>query len=258
MRPLFVSHGAPTLPFDDVPARDFLAGLGTTMKRPRAILVISAHWETERPMVNSVRVNDTIHDFYGFPAPLYDLRYPAPGDPALALKVVERLAAAGIEAGIDPERGLDHGAWVPLLMAWPKADIPVVQLSVQPHLGAAHHLAVGQALQALADEDILILASGSATHNLGAFRTRTGDDEPDWVRSFADWLNLALIEGRTEDVIQYRQAGPNAVQNHPTEEHLLPLFVSLGAAGPQARAERLHSSQTFGILRMDAWAFESA
>jgi 4,5-DOPA dioxygenase extradiol len=142
---LFVSHGAPTLPFDDVPARDFLRGLGRQISKPRAILIASAHWDSETPMVNSVKRNDTIHDFHGFPQPLYDLRYAAPGDAGLAAKVSDLLAAAGMTAGSDPSRGLDHGAWVPLSLMYPEADIPVVQLSVQGGRDAAHHIALGRA-----------------------------------------------------------------------------------------------------------------
>ena len=127
---LFVSHGAPTLPFDDVPAREFLRGLGQSLGKPRAILIASAHWDTPSPMVNSVAVNSTIHDFHGFPRPLYDLRYAAPGDAALAADVAARLAGAGQPARTDTARGLDHGAWVPLSLMYPDANIPVVQLSV--------------------------------------------------------------------------------------------------------------------------------
>ena len=136
LRPLFVSHGAPTLPFEDVPARHFLAGLAATMPRPRAIVVASAHWETRIPTVNAVARNETIHDFHGFPPELYRLAYPAPGAPDLAGRVVDLLAAAGLPAAIDTTRGLDHGAWVPLMLAWPDAGIPVIQLSLQTHLGA--------------------------------------------------------------------------------------------------------------------------
>src|SRR5262245_44734816 len=121
---LFLSHGAPTLPLTETQARTFLAGLGAQVPRPKAILVISAHWETEGPTANAVGVNDTIHDFYGFPRPLYAMRYPAPGAPQLASRVVDLLRASGFDCAIDTKRGLDHGAWVPLLLAYPRADIP--------------------------------------------------------------------------------------------------------------------------------------
>jgi 4,5-DOPA dioxygenase extradiol len=255
IRPLFISHGAPTLPFEDVAARRFLAGLAGTMPRPRAILAVSAHWETRVPTVNAVEHNPTVHDFSGFPDALYKLSYPAPGDPALASRVIDLLGDAGLATKSDASRGIDHGAWVPLLLAWPEADIPVVQLSVQSHLGPGHHLELGRALAPLAAEDVLIMGSGSFTHDLSSWRGQAGMAEPEWVTSFADWMDAALAEGRTCDLLSYRHLAPNAARNHPTEEHLLPLFVAMGAGSPDAAATRLHTSTTYGVLRMDAYAF---
>jgi 4,5-DOPA dioxygenase extradiol len=256
---LFVSHGAPLLPIMDAPARHFLEQLGRELPRPKAILVASAHWETERPMVNAVAVNDTIHDFHGFPLELYQLRYPAPGAPDLARRVLEVLGEAGLECGVDPARGLDHGAWVPLLLMYPAADIPVAQVSVQSHLGPKHHLALGCALAALPGEDVLIVASGSFTHDLSRFRGHGIDDpmQPD-VIAFADWFDHALTERRVPDLLAYREQAPYAERNHPSEEHLLPLYVAMGAAGETAEPRRLHASAQFSILRMDAYAFAQA
>lgn len=246
---LFVSHGAPTLVFDDIPARSFLKGLEERVGRPRAILAVSAHWETAMPEVNAPAVNETIHDFYGFPEPLYALRYPAPGSAELASRVAELTGAA-----IDGARGLDHGAWVPLMLAWPGADIPVAQLSIQTEAGPRHHLELGRLLAPLREEGVLVLASGGFTHNLRELaRSGGGAAEPAWVTRFSDWVDAALVEGRIEDLLAYRRLAPDALRNHPTEEHFLPLFVALGAGG---RAERLHSSTTMGALRMDAYAFQ--
>jgi len=252
---LFVSHGAPTLPLDDCPARDFMLRLGKQLPRPDAILVVSAHWDTDSPLVNSVAWNDTIHDFYGFSEPLYRLQYPAPGSAALADRVVTALGSAGLRASIDVQRGLDHGAWVPLLIMYPGHDIPVVQLSIQSRLGTEHHVHLGNALTSLR-EHILVLGTGSFTHNL-RLMDRSGLDapEPSWVREFSDWIDRALVEHRTEDLIQYRSLAPYAVRAHPEDDHFMPLFVALGAGGNEARVERLHSSTTFGTLRMDAYAF---
>lgn len=258
LSPIFLSHGSPTLPFEDASARDFLTTLSTQMERPKAILMISAHWETHVPTVNAVASNDTIHDFYGFPAPLYQLRYPAPGSAALAERVTELLADAALPSAFDHQRGLDHGAWVPLMLAWPDADIPVVQLSVQTDLGPAHHLALGRALAPLQDEGVLIIGSGSYTHDLSSFRTPGLEDNPEWVQVFANWFDAALAEGRTEDLLSYRSLAPEAAHNHPTEEHLLPLYVALGAAGPDWKARHLHQSITHHVLRMDAYAFDRA
>lgn len=256
---LFLSHGSPMTPLLDIPARHFLAGLGATLARPRAILVASAHWETPAPEVNAVAVNDTIHDFYGFPRPLYELRYPAPGDKALAQRVLALLGASGLKGTIDHERGLDHGAWVPLLLAYPEADIPVVQLSLQAHRGPAYHLALGRAIAALRAEGVLVIGSGSWTHDLrrGGRGAIDAPDTPDVV-AFCDWMNAALLEGRTADLLDYRKLAPHGAEQHPTEEHLLPLFVAMGAAmgkADVAKAERIHASGTYGFLRMDSYAF---
>jgi 4,5-DOPA dioxygenase extradiol len=254
MAPIFVSHGSPTLLFDEVPARDFLRELGRTLPRPKAILVVSAHWETNIPALNAVAVNETIHDFGGFPQILFDQRYPAPGAPALAERIAGLIRASGLPAGIDHARGLDHGAWVPLKLMYPANDIPVLQLSVQTELGPAHHLKLGKALRPLVDEGILIVASGSFTHDMRSVAWRGANEEPAWVREFADWMVKALAEGRTDDLVNYRRLAPHAARNHPTEEHILPLFVALGA-GAGAPAAHLHQSLTFSVLRMDAYAF---
>ena len=255
---LFLSHGAPTLPLTDTPARAFLQQLGLALERPKAILVISAHWETTVPTVNAVDSNETIHDFGGFPRALYDLRYSAPGSPTLAARVAAQLRAGGFDCNIDKRRGLDHGAWVPLLLMYPQADIPVLELSVQPHLGPEHHLRVGRALAPLRDEGVLIIGSGSFTHDLSEFRGHgPNDPAPDWVNSFADWFDVALTNNQTDDLLDYRRQAPFAAKNHPTEEHLLPLYVALGAAGEDARAKRLHASSTYSVLRMDVYAFQA-
>ena len=258
---MFLSHGSPVLPLTDAPAKRFLAGLGAAIDqrygRPKAILVASAHWETDTPDVGAMAVNDTIHDFHGFPPALYRLRYPAPGLGDLAGRVAARLREAGFAASTDPARGLDHGAWVPLLSMYPEADIPVGQLSIQPHLGPEHHLRLGKALAPLREEGMLILGSGGLTHNLreiGAFRDTPDAASPPWVADFAAWMDAALAGRRIGDLLAYRRLAPHAVRNHPTDEHLLPLFVALGAGG-DAVPEHVHDSATYGILRMDAYAF---
>jgi len=244
---LFVSHGAPTLPFDDVPARDFLQALGQQIGKPRAILVASAHWDTDVPETNSVAINDTIHDFGGFPQALYDIRYPASGDALLARNVT---ALTG--GKVNTTRGLDHGAWVPLMLMYPDADIPVIQLSVQSRAGAAHHIALGRRIAGLREDDVLVIGSGGFVHNLGRLAPQ-GAPEPDWSREFSDWIHDRLVSGDEMALADYRRLAPHAVQAHPTEEHFMPLFVAMGASREAAR--RLHSSATFGSLRMDAYSF---
>ena len=253
---LFISHGSPMLPLRDQPARDFLRGLAGQLARPKAILVASAHWDTERPEITGVTVNTTIHDFFGFPPALYELHYPAPGDAALAAEIAATLGVHGLETSIEAARGLDHGAWVPLMLMYPAHDIPVMQLSIQSYLGPEHHLRLGQALVSLRARGVLVIGSGGLTHNLR--RQRAPDENapsaPD-VDAFAAWMNTALTENWIADLVDYRRQAPNADAQHPTEEHLLPLFVARGAAGADARATRLHASTSHGVLRMDTYAF---
>jgi 4,5-DOPA dioxygenase extradiol len=240
---LFLSHGAPTLPLTDTPARAFLSRLGRSIGRPKAILVISAHWESDGPEVSAVARNETIHDFHGFPRELYEISYPAPGAPSLASGIADLLRAADLGCLIDNRHGLDHGAWVPLMLMYPAADIPVLQLSIQPHLGPAHHLRLGRVLAKLRDAGLLVIGSGSLTHDLSEFRGQDPNaPAPDWVNGFADWIGDALATSRIDDLLGYRRLAPFAVKNHPSEEHLLPLFAALGAAGEDWRAERLHAS----------------
>ncbi len=253
---IFVSHGAPTLALDPSPARDFLKMLGTATATPSAILVVSAHWETGAPMLSDAETPETIHDFYGFPEALYQLSYPAPGAPGVAARARDLLNGAGLgPAGLET-RGLDHGAWVPLMLAYPDAQVPMTQLSIQPHKDPAHHYRIGEALRPLKDEGVLILASGGLTHNLREFRGRAPDAEaPEWVAQFDEWFGWAVAEGRIDDMLNYRTRAPEAVRNHPTDEHLLPLFVALGAGDPCVPGRHLHKSHSYGVLAMDSYAF---
>src|SRR5262250_1308100 len=163
---LFLSHGSPMHAIEPGAAGKAWERLGRALPRPRAVLMASAHWETSVPMLTGNQKPQTIHDFGGFPAELFAIRYPAPGDSALATRAVALLKSAGITAGVDGCRGLDHGAWVPLRWMYPKHDVPVVQISVQPTLGTAHHVALGRALAPLADDGVLVVGSGHTTHNL--------------------------------------------------------------------------------------------
>lgn len=254
---IFVSHGAPTLALEPGPTRGFLAELGAGLGRPTAILVMSAHWETDQPAISAAAHPKTIHDFYGFPEALHRTQYPAPGAPALAREVRQRIVAAGLDGIITADRGLDHGAWVPLMLMYPEADIPVTQIAVQPRRGAAHHLRLGEMLRPLRDQGVLIMGSGSATHNLGEFgRHRYESSPPDWVSTFNDWLADAMAAGRTADLLDYRRLAPHAARNHPSEEHLLPLFAAYAAGTPGVLPRHLHHGYTYGVIGMDAWRFD--
>lgn len=260
---LFISHGAPSLALGDSPAKTFLGSLATLLPaRPTAILVISAHWEEHVATLNGPGKLDTIHDFGGFPAALYAMRYPASGSAALIERVRALLQADGLPCAIDKARGLDHGAWIPLMLAWPDADIPVAQLSLVAQAGVEDNLRVGRALATLRNEGVLIIGSGSFTHDLRdwIFRIRArGDqsaDQPDWVTDFSDWMHRHIVDGDFDALRHYRTQAPNARRNHPTEEHLMPLFVALAAAGDKPAATLLHSSADHGVLRMDAYRFD--
>ena len=257
---LFLSHGSPTLVIDPSAARTFLEGLSGLVPRPRAILVISAHFNASQPTLTASRQPDTIHDFRGFPDALYQLQYPSPGAHALAADVASLLREAGFDAVTDGERGLDHGAWIPLMLAWPDADIPVLQLSISMTHSPEWHYRLGQALQPLREEGVLIIGSGGATHNLRAFFTqRPGLDTPPppWVTDFAEWLAGRIEAGDHEAVLAAVQTGPHGQDNHPSMDHILPLFVALGAGGA-GPGKRLHKSTTYGILAMDAYSFGEA
>jgi 4,5-DOPA dioxygenase extradiol len=256
---LFLSHGSPMHAVQAGAAGKAWAALGKTLPRPRAVLIASAHWETSVPMLTGNPRPTTIHDFGGFPPELYKLRYPAPGAPDLAAQTVAILKDADITAGVDGCRGLDHGAWVPLSWMYPEADIPVVQLSVQPELGAAHHLRLGRALSPLAGENVLIIGSGHTTHNLRDWMTNPRRQEPlRYAEAFAGWVNDRLRTHDTAALTAYREQAPEASRAHPSEEHFLPLFVALGAAGKDAEAERVVEGFEAGALAMDSYLFRAA
>lgn len=260
MPSLFVSHGSPMLILTDCPARDFLSGLGEDIGRevgrPKAVLCISAHWEDDAAAVSGAARLETIHDFYGFPDALFAQRYDVPGDPALAETVAAALVQAGIETRIDPARGIDHGAWVPLKLMYPRGDIPVIQVAIGGGMDAAYHRRLGEALHPLRAEGILVLGSGAVTHNLHAFRGQAVDAAPQpWVVDFRDWVADAVKQAKWDDLLAYRARHPNGAVNHPTEDHIMPLFAAMGA-GSGAAGRLLHHSYTHSILAMDAFRFD--
>lgn len=255
---LFVSHGSPMILVEPGAARDFLSGLGDMLPRPDAIVVVSAHHDMAGAAVTNAARPGTIHDFGGFPEQLYRLHYPAPGAPGLAARIAALVEAAGVPVHADPARGFDHGAWVPLLLGWPAADIPVVQLSISSSHSPDWHHRIGRALAPLRAENVLVIGSGSMTHNLREVFTarRTVDSPvPDWVSGFADWMHERLAAGDTRAVLDAIETGPEGRRNHPTPDHLLPLYAALGAGGEGAAATRLHHSYTYGVLAMDAYSF---
>jgi len=253
---LYISHGSPRLLLEDTPARDFLRSYAASLPKPRAIVIASAHFGTSRPAVVGDAKPGMIYDFGGMPE-LRRLVYPAPGDSIVALKVAGLLEAAGFAPAVVTGHGYDHGTWVPLMLLYPDADIPVVQLSVQPHLGPGHHVGVGRALASLKGEDLLLIGSGSATHNLEEFYYgEHAADQPalPWVKAFTDWIHEKITAGRLDELERYRTLAPYAAENHPTDEHLMPLFIAIGA-GQGVAGRRVHSSTRSGVISMDTYAF---
>jgi 4,5-DOPA dioxygenase extradiol len=250
---LFLSHGTPTLAVEDNAFTRAWATLGRELPRPRQILMVSAHWDTTAPAVSSAAKPETLHDYSGFPRELYEVRYPAPGAPKLAARVQSLLDDAGVACAVDPMRGLDHGAWVPLKWMYPGADIPVTQLSVQSRRDARHHYQLGQALAPLRDEGVLVFGSGGIVHNLRELDwSRSGSVMP-WARSFNDWIAQKLEAGAMEELLDYRRLAPQPARAHPTEDHFDPFFVALGAGGLPAR--RLDFGFDMGSLGMDGYLF---
>ena len=254
---LFVSHGAPDLLLNPAATGALWSALGHRLPRPVAILVVSAHWESATPTVSATPRPATVHDFGGFPKAIYEMQYPAPGAVRLADRVMTLLAAAQLPVQTDHRRGLDHGAWVPLKLMHPAADIPVSQLSVLPHAGPAWHRQLGAALQPLRDEGVLILASGAITHNFGWLGAPGSRPYPPAVE-FAHWVEHTLSQADDAALIAYRRQAPHGASAHPTEEHLLPFFVAWGAADRNDRISRLVPEFTYGGLAMDAYLWQPA
>jgi 4,5-DOPA dioxygenase extradiol len=247
---LFISHGAPTLPISGLPARTFLAGLGPALGRPKAIVVVSPHWMTRGRAVKSPPRIATWHDFSGFPAELYTLKYEAPGDAALRARVLDLLGAAGVAAAASEDVKLDHGVWVPLRLMYPQADVPVVQVSATWDT-PRHYYDLGRALRPLAQEGVLLIGSGGLVHNLHEI-VFDGGGIPGWAQDFHDWCDAQIKAGDWDALCDYRRQAPAPERAHPTEDHLLPLFFAGGAGGA---ASALHNSFAHGSLSMATYGF---
>jgi len=252
---LFVSHGSPMTALGGDELTAVWDAVRPRLSRPDAIVMISAHWNTRLPIVGGSAQPETIHDFGGFPDELYEIRYPAPGAPALAQRIKQLLGDSDHAAGIDASHGLDHGAWVPLRVLFPAADIPVLQLSVQPERCARHHFALGAALLPLANENVLIIASGHMTHNLGELMAPGTERPSSEARAFRDWTHARLRSGQTDELLDWQQKAPGARAAHPTPEHFLPLFVALGAAGETHATESLGGGWIGAALAADNYLF---
>lgn len=256
---LFISHGAPTFVIEPSPARDFLGGLGARLGRPKAIVAISAHYETDRVHVSTAARPEMIYDFRGFPEPLYSIQYPAPGAPDLAERIAGMVEQAGLDVARE-DRGFDHGTWTPLVLMYPDADIPVVTVSISPAMGFAHHVQLGELLRPLRDEGVMILGSGGSTHNVRYLidMSNAGQSEPGWMARFRHWLGQAVAQRDTQALAAFRSQAPDAAQNHPTDDHYLPLLVTVGAAFPDEPLAQYDPLSAKPAVPMDIYVFGEA
>ena len=251
-RSLFLGHGAPTLATSAHPATDALRALGSRLGKPRAAIVVSPHREAAVFAPGAAAGFTAWYDFRGFARELYELRYAPAGDPALAARIERTLSAAGLPARVSDDARIDHGIWVPLRLIWPDADVPVVPIA-QTGEGPAAHLALGRALRPLIDDGCIVIGSGSITHNLGDLDLQDEYAEPpEWARAFDDWIAQRLAQADWDALVDYRTRAPHAAHAHPTEEHLLPLFVAAGAGGA---VETLFRGFSYGTVSLSAYAF---
>ena len=250
---LFIGHGAPTFALEPGELGPLLEELGARLAGAAAVLVVSPHWQTAQLRVMASVAPETIHDFGGFAPELYELDYPAPGHPELAAQTAQVLIEAGFEVALDERRGLDHGAWVPLRYLFPRADVPVFQLSMPYALDPAGALRLGRALLPLRERGVVIIGSGSVTHNLGEFRGPAAENSA-YVSEFRDWVRRAVLANATGDLVDYRRLAPHSVRAHPSEEHFLPLLVACGAAnGDPSRV--VDGGISYGMLSMESYVW---
>jgi 4,5-DOPA dioxygenase extradiol len=259
---LFVSHGSPMIAIEPVAACAFMQRLGPALDRafgrPRAIVAVSAHSVAREPVLLAADAHHTVHDFGGFPDALYALRYDAPGASSLAPRVEQLVREAALPIRRVDEGGLDHGIWIPLRFSYPEADVPVLPLAFPAHWAPARLFALGQALAPLRDDGVLVLGSGSMTHNLrlvfGGGRPAVDAHEVPESAAFRAWFAARSAAADWPALFAYRAQAPHAASMHPTDEHLLPWYVAAGA-GHEGPALRVHDSLTYGCLGMDAYAF---
>jgi 4,5-DOPA dioxygenase extradiol len=251
---LFISHGSPMMAVDAGEVSDAMHRLSINLPRPNAIVVVSAHWESDALEVSTATRPETWHDFNGFPEELYQIRYPAPGSPALAERIIHTLIDAGFDAHGNALRPRDHGVWAPLLHLYPEAEIPVIHISIPRSFNPQQLFDLGQALISLRSQQILLIGSGSITHNLRELSFRDPyAAPPNWASSFKSWVIQKLGNSDYTAVLNWKYEAPNAKQNHPTDEHLEPLFFAMGAG---SRFSVVHSSFTMGSLGMDIYRFD--
>lgn len=255
MPSLFVSHGSPTFATEPGRAGPLLRQTADSLPRPKAIVLVSPHWMTSQVEVSFSPAPETIHDFGGFPAELYRIQYPAPGHPEVAARALALLQADGWAAQANPSRGLDHGAWVPVSHMYPDADVPMVQVSMPKSLDAASAIRLGRALAPLADEGVLLIGSGSLTHNLYELRREAGENAAQYAVEFVDWARSAVRNHDEKALSDYLHAALHAQRAHPTSEHFLPLPFAFGAAPQGGPVQVLEGGILYGVLSMESYLF---
>lgn len=256
--PLFIAHGSPMIAIEDSEYSSFLDRLGSELPTPKAIVLFSAHWESDVQMVSHVDTYSTIYDFGGFPEALYRVKYPAPGKPALATKITSLLAQEGIASRLDKERGLDHGAWAILHRMFPKADIPVVAMSVNAHLAPVEQYRIGQALSGLRDEGVMVIGSGVTVHNFQLLHYRHDPEVKKMILEFETWLENHIQSWDLPALFNYEKLAPHARIAVPAhgQEHFVPLFYAMGAADSVRRAETLHRSLLMDVMVNTVYKFD--
>ncbi|MFC0471456.1 DODA-type extradiol aromatic ring-opening family dioxygenase [Halalkalibacter kiskunsagensis] len=254
---LFIAHGAPLLAIENNEYTQFLQQLGNTLPRPKAIVIFSAHWESQIQKVSRVDEYETIYDFGGFPDALFQIKYPAKGDEEITKELEELFTSQGVSYEIETKRGLDHGAWGVLRMLYPNADIPVISMSINPHLSPMEQYRVGKSLSELREKDVLIIGSGGTVHNLGALNWEKDGEVDDWALEFDEWLASQLKAWDIEALFNYDSLAPNAQHAVPPYgiEHFVPIFYTMGAAGDHQTAKLLHRSYRYGNLSHSVWKF---
>jgi len=251
---VFISHGAPTFAIEPGRAGAQLRALGHALGNPEGIVIVSPHWMTRGLEITASDSPETIHDFGGFPAALYDIQYAAPGAPALAARAARLLELRNASATLHPTRGLDHGAWVPLMHMYPDADVPVIQVSLPFSSTPEQAYALGQALAPLGGEGVLVIGSGSLTHNLREF-SMGNTAVAEYAQTFTRWVRNAVQHGDSDRLLHALERAPNAQRAHPTSEHFLPLLVAAGAAKDASSVTVLDGGIRHGVLAMESYVF---
>lgn len=254
---MFLAHGSPMIAIEDSEYARFLDDLGGSLSPVKAAVVFSAHWESGVQSVSGVSRYTTIYDFGGFPDALYQVEYPAPGDPEIASRIQRLLQQAGIESQVDPTRGLDHGAWTLLKRLFPQAQVPIVEMSVNQELEPSEQYRVGQALSSLRQENILFIGSGVTVHNFSLLPYRDNSEVQARVRAFEDWLEVKLTQAELEAILHYREQAPDSELAVPSRasEHFAPLLYVMGAAGSLSQVQILHSSWMWNVMSNAVFAF---